>query len=161
MAAAENGAFAADRAGNAMIYDLTDTTEGGSGDYTGQFASEPYTLARGGFTGFSPFAVGNFSGGTTSVDGTEELPRVFALEQNYPNPFNPATIIRYDIPTAAHVLITIYDALGRRVTQLVDREHVPGFYKAQWNAAGVASGVYYYRIVAGDFVSVKKMMLVR
>ena len=86
---------------------------------------------------------------------------MFALEQNYPNPFNPETVIRYDIPSASRVMITIYDALGRRVTQLVDRDHVPGFYKAEWNASGMASGVYYYRIVAGDFVSVKKMMLVR
>ena len=56
--------------------------------------------------------------------------------------------------------LTIYDALGRRVSQLVDSEHVPGFYKVQWDASGKASGVYYYRIVAGDFVSVKKIMLV-
>jgi len=161
MGSVESAAFAADRAANAMIYDLLDTTEAGSGDYTAQLASEPYTLARGGFTSFSPFAVGNFSGGTVSVADAEEVPRVFALEQNYPNPFNPSTEIRYDIPSAARVTITIYDALGRRVSQLVDSEHVPGFYKVQWDASGKASGVYYYRIVAGDFVSVKKMMLVR
>jgi len=59
------------------------------------------------------------------------------------------------------VSIKIYDALGQRVSDLVEGEHVPGFYSVQWDASSCASGVYYYRIVAGDFVQVKKMMLVR
>jgi hypothetical protein len=160
MASEENAAFASDRAGNAKIFNLADTTEAGSGAYSGQFSSEPYTLSRGGFTSFGRLAVGNFTG-PTSVDGKDGLPTVFALEQNYPNPFNPTTLIRYDLPEARHVTINIYDALGRQVTELVNRDQVAGFHKAEWNALGVASGVYFYRIVAGNFVEVKKMMLIR
>ena len=161
MASAENAAFAADRAANAMIYNLTDTTEAGSGAYVPEFGGEPYALARTGFTTLGPFAVGNFAGGSTDVDDAEGLPTVFAIGQNYPNPFNPSTLIKYDIPATAHVTIRIYDVLGRVVTDLVNETQTPGFYRVKWNASGFASGVYYYRISAGDFTAVKKMMLVR
>jgi len=161
MSYAEDVAFAADRAANAKIFNLSDTAETGAGAYTAQFATEPYTLSRAGFTAFSPYAVGNFTGGVSDVPAPAALPTAFALGSNYPNPFNPATTISYDVPTTANVSIKIYDALGQRVGDLVGGEHVPGFYSVVWDASGFASGVYYYRIVAGDFTQVKKMMLVR
>jgi len=161
MASAEDVAFAANRGANAKIFNLSDTAEAGAGDYTAQFALEPYTLSRGSFTAFSPYAVGNFTGGVSDVRGPAVVPTAFALGSNYPNPFNPTTTISYDVPTTANVSLMIYDALGQRVTDLVAGEHVPGFYSVQWDASGFASGVYYYRLVAGDFIEVKKMMLVR
>jgi hypothetical protein len=99
---------------------------------------------------------------------TEEelLPEVFALHNNYPNPFNPITNIRYDIPEVSDVRIDIYNLAGQRVRTLVSREHQPGRYRIKWNATNdfgspVASGMYIYRIHAKDFVSVKKLLLMK
>jgi hypothetical protein len=99
---------------------------------------------------------------------TEEelLPEVFALHNNYPNPFNPITNIRYDIPEVSDVRIDIYNLAGQRVRTLVSREHQPGRYRIKWNAKNdfgspVASGMYIYRIHAKDFVSVKKLLLMK
>jgi len=96
----------------------------------------------------------------------EMLPEVFALHNNYPNPFNPITNIRYDIPEISDVRIDIYNINGQRVRTLVSREHQPGRYKIQWNAANdsgspVASGMYIYKIHAKEFVSVKKLLLMK
>ena len=90
-----------------------------------------------------------------------DLPKVFALDQNYPNPFNPTTVIRYQLPIASHVELKIYDILGREVTTLVDEQKPAGYYTVQFNASGLASGVYFYRMKAGDFVQSRKATLVR
>jgi hypothetical protein len=94
------------------------------------------------------------------------IPDVFALHNNYPNPFNPVTNIRYDIPIASDVRIDIYNIAGEKVRTLVSREHQPGRYKIQWNAtnefgSSVATGMYIYKIHAKDFVSVKKLLLMK
>lgn len=94
------------------------------------------------------------------------IPDVFALHNNYPNPFNPVTNIRYDIPVASDVRIDIYNIAGEKVRTLVSREHQPGRYKIQWNATNefgspVATGMYIYKIHAKDFVSVKKLLLMK
>ena len=89
------------------------------------------------------------------------LPHAFSLSQNYPNPFNPSTTIKYDLPSPCRVNIEIYDILGRRVMTLVDEEQVAGSHQAIWNASDKASGIYFYRIQAGEFVETKKMLLVR
>jgi hypothetical protein len=96
----------------------------------------------------------------------EILPEVFALYNNYPNPFNPITNIKYDIPEVSDVRIDIYNLAGQRVRTLVSKQHQPGRYKVQWNAANdagspVASGMYIYKIHAKDFVSVKKLLLMK
>ena len=105
----------------------------------------------------------------TSVEGPLDdlLPKVFALAQNFPNPFNPSTQIKYQLPIAAQVKITIYNMLGRQVRTLVNEEKPAGFYNIQWdgvNGRGVqaASGLYLYRIVSNgvdgrSFVVTKKM----
>ena len=96
-----------------------------------------------------------------------ELPRVFDLMQNYPNPFNPSTNIRYDVPSNANVKIIIYDILGREVTTLVNAVQVAGRYNLTWNASGLATGVYIYRMEAqpesgaATFTSVKKLLLMK
>ncbi len=80
---------------------------------------------------------------------------------NYPNPFNPVTIIRYELPKSVKVNISVYDILGRRVKELVNEEKEPGRYEIQFNATNFSSGVYFYRIVTTDFVSTKKMMILK
>jgi hypothetical protein len=94
------------------------------------------------------------------------LPKTFALQQNYPNPFNPSTNIRYQLPTQADVRLVVYNILGQEVRRLVDKKMPSGYYTVVWNgrnAQGIPlpSGVYYYRITAGDFKTSKKMLLIK
>ncbi len=98
----------------------------------------------------------------TSVNNENELvPKQYTLSQNYPNPFNPSTNIKYSLPKASDVTIKIYDILGREVRTLVNKEQQPGNYVITFNSNKLASGTYIYRIIAGDFVQVKKMMLLK
>ena len=90
-----------------------------------------------------------------------ELPTKFDLSQNYPNPFNPITTIKYSIPRASLVNIKIYDILGREVEKLVDEEKSPGQYQVLFSAKGLASGVYFYQIRAGNFILTKKLVLLK
>jgi len=99
------------------------------------------------------------------IDG-ENLPTEFALHNNYPNPFNPVTNILYDIPEVSDVTLEIFNVMGQRVRTLVEGSHEPGRYQITWNATndfgqGLSSGMYIYRIQAGDFVSVKKLVLMK
>jgi hypothetical protein len=95
------------------------------------------------------------------VNGQTGIPTAYALSQNYPNPFNPTTTIEFAVPKAGNVSLIVYDALGRKVTELVQGSYNAGYYKVNFNASNYASGVYFYRITAGDFVSVKKLMLLK
>ena len=88
-------------------------------------------------------------------------PSVFRLQQNYPNPFNPSTVIRYSIPTRSHVVMKVYDVLGRDVATLVDDMRSAGEYSVRWNAANVASGVYFCRLTNENRVEVREMMIVK
>lgn len=101
----------------------------------------------------------------TGIDAVSEsdngIPRTFALYQNYPNPFNPTTIIRYDVPRSSQVTIRVYDVLGREVTTLVDSKVSPGKYSVDFNGARYASGVYFFRMTAGNYVSIQKMLLLK
>jgi len=96
-------------------------------------------------------------------DETEELqtPTVFELSQNYPNPFNPSTTIQYSIKERSSVELVLYDILGRQVVVLVNEEQDAGYYKIKFNAGRLASGIYLYRLRAGDFVETKKMVLMK
>ncbi len=98
--------------------------------------------------------------GTTSVED-EILPGTFALEQNYPNPFNPATEVGYQLPAAGRVKLAVYDLLGREVATLVNERKEPGRYSVRFDAGGLPSGAYFYRLEAGGKVAVKKLVLVR
>ncbi|MEO8514371.1 MAG: choice-of-anchor D domain-containing protein [Ignavibacteria bacterium] len=106
-----------------------------------------------------------FNGGPGVIIGitniNTNIPEKFALYQNYPNPFNPETQIKFDIPRASNVKISVYDIIGREVSVLVNSKMEPGVYNASWNASPYASGVYFYRLTADDFVSVKKMVIVK
>jgi hypothetical protein len=85
----------------------------------------------------------------------------FALLQNYPNPFNPATEIRYQVPTAGRVYLKVYDILGREVATLVDQVRTAGSYTVTFNASTLASGLYFYRMTAGNFIQTKRMLLLK
>lgn len=99
------------------------------------------------------------------VTDAEELPapNTYALQQNYPNPFNPSTMIVYSVPERVNVTIKVYDVLGKEVARLVNEEKDNGIYRVAFNTAdyNLASGIYFYRINAGAFTSVRKMMLVK
>jgi len=103
----------------------------------------------------------NLLGKTASVQPTAGKPTTFALHQNYPNPFNPTTAIKYDLPTDVHVTLRVYDVLGRTVSTLVDEVQQSGYHQYQFDATNLASGVYFYSMNAGEFSSVKKLLLLR
>jgi hypothetical protein len=98
----------------------------------------------------------------------EQIPTQFALMQNYPNPFNPSTTIHYELPVESRVFIRLYNLLGEEVAMLVNEVRKAGYESVEWNTAGIASGVYFYRLEATSvdnpsmsFVEVKKMMLMK
>ena len=97
----------------------------------------------------------------TAVEDEETIPTSFELKQNYPNPFNPSSIIKFGLPERSNVLIKIYDILGSEVITLVNAELEAGWYKKEFNASGYSSGLYIYRIQAGNYISTKKMMLLK
>lgn len=88
-------------------------------------------------------------------------PFSFQLEQNYPNPFNPVTTISYLLPSRSEVLLIIYNLLGEEIVRLVDEIQPTGLHRITWDASGVSSGIYFYRIQAGDFVQTRKMVLLK
>ena len=97
----------------------------------------------------------------TDVDKPEELATEFNLYNNYPNPFNPSTRIKYSVPNTAKVSLKVYDILGREVRTLVNKEQATGTYEVQFTANDLASGIYFYRLQAGDHVATKKLMLLK
>lgn len=105
-----------------------------------------------------PISVQGFS--STNPDNPNK-PIQFALEQNYPNPFNPSTVIRYQLSIASDVKLRIYDVLGREVTTLVNQRQSAGQYSVVFNAQSLSSGTYFYRLTAGEFTSIKKMLFVK
>ncbi len=128
-------------------------------------------LVAGVFDNTIPFTLGpngsvSEEGGSllvpTAVERQEtNIPTSFAMYQNYPNPFNPTTTIRFDVPERAKVVVKVFDLMGREVVELVNEPFAAGAYSVTWDARGYASGVYYYQINAGNFISVKKLVLMK
>ncbi len=115
---------------------------------------------------FDNFRVVNYTNGPAGITQTgTEIPQTYALYQNYPNPFNPVTKIKFEIPGGTDrselVKIVIYDILGREAAVLVNQNMKPGKFEVEFNGAELPSGVYFYKISAGDFTDVKKMILVK
>ena len=94
-------------------------------------------------------------------NNNNEIPVEYALNQNYPNPFNPSTTIRYALPRSSNVTLKIYDMLGNEVKTVVNEFKTAGNYSVNFDASSLSSGVYFYKIVAGDFTDAKKMTLVK
>jgi len=97
---------------------------------------------------------------------SDNLPAEFGLSQNFPNPFNPATNIRFALPRLSNVTLDIYNIEGRRVKRLVDGQYSAGVYNVTWDGQNeqgndVATGVYFYRLEAGEYVASKKMLLLK
>jgi hypothetical protein len=92
---------------------------------------------------------------------TDLPPASFDIYQNYPNPFNPVTVIKYQVPNSTQVSIKVYDLIGREIKVLVDENKGPGVYQVSFDAKNLASGIYFYKMIAGDFSSVKKMNLLK
>ena len=101
------------------------------------------------------------SGISVGNETVTNLPSSIQLEQNYPNPFNPNTKISYQLPVSSVVSLKVYDLLGREVATLVDGRMSAGNHHVTFDASGLASGVYLYRISAGNFVQTKRMLLVK
>ncbi len=95
------------------------------------------------------------------VDTASTIPRSFLLSQNYPNPFNPSTTIHFEIPASTHVALKVYNILGQEAMTVVNERREPGVYNVVIDASDMASGVYFYRLVAGDFIQTKKMLLIK
>ncbi len=90
-----------------------------------------------------------------------DVPTEFNLSQNYPNPFNPTTLIKYEIAKTSDVSLKVYNSIGQEVAELVKGKIEPGTYKVQFNAKNLSSGVYFYKLTAGEFVTVKKMVIMK
>ena len=89
------------------------------------------------------------------------LPATVLLEQNYPNPFNPSTTIEFDLPKTSEVSLKVLNILGEEVTTLVSDRLSAGSYSYEWDASKLASGIYLYRLQAGEYVETRKMVLMR
>jgi hypothetical protein len=90
-----------------------------------------------------------------------QAPKEFALEQNYPNPFNPTTVISYRLPASNHVILKVYDAIGKEVATLVNEVKEAGYYSATFDASKLSSGIYFVRLHSDDKVQMKKMVLMK
>jgi hypothetical protein len=98
---------------------------------------------------------------SVSVEQEITLLTEFTLEQNYPNPFNPKTTIGFGIQNKSNVKITVLNAIGEEVSLLLNEEKEAGFHQVEFNATGLPSGVYFYRLQAGSFTEIKKMVLLK
>ncbi len=150
------GGIATDGSGNIVV----------TGTFSGTAFFGDTTLTSAGV--FDIF-ITKLDAGVTGIEEEFALPQSFNLSQNYPNPFNPSTTIEFSIPQTGFVTLNVYNILGEMVATLVNEELNVGTYTTHWNASGVASGVYLYRLQAGtpptgsgkSFVETKKMVLMR
>jgi hypothetical protein len=104
---------------------------------------------------------GKATGGTTDMQQGESTGYRFQLFQNYPNPFNPATEIGFELPSASFVTLMIFDMMGREVKTLISEELQAGHHTCRWDAAGLANGVYFYRLVTGGMMVTKRLLLLK
>jgi hypothetical protein len=98
---------------------------------------------------------------TAVEDQAYVTPRRFELLQNYPNPFNPSTTIKYELPRPTEVRLSVYDILAREVSVLVNERREAGIHEVMFNASGLASGVYFYRLQARGFIQTMKLMVLK
>jgi hypothetical protein len=140
--------------GEQMVFKLWDKSN------NTEIELEPQFQGGNGEFGKGPYAVVSLKGTSSS------LPKTFSLSQNYPNPFNPTTVIKYTLPVECHVKITIYNILGQKVKTLVNDHQPTGYKRVEWDSKNerreeVASGIYFYKIEAGEFTQSKKMVILK
>jgi xylan 1,4-beta-xylosidase len=157
----ENTEFKADRPAHAKIFNMSDTTEAGTGEYTMQLETSPRTVSRAGFAKLGPFVVGSLSDITGVNEPPESVPMNFILHENYPNPFHLNTTIDFTINQASQVKIVVCDLLGHEIGTLINDRLEPGVYSVQWNASNHASGIYTYKLITENSVLARKMMLIK
>jgi hypothetical protein len=161
MAAVENTTFKNNRASCAKIYNLTDSKEAGTGNYTTQFAKQPYTAARAGISNLGEFAVGLFNGLPNLIKTTDNAGNGFVLSQNYPNPFNSSTMISFELPERSFVNLKVSNIIGEEVIDLAGKEFPSGLNSVTFDAAQLTKGIYFYTLRAKGFAQTKKMILLK
>lgn len=114
-----------------------------------------------GYTGGTNGSLARFEGTISSANPMPNTISKYSLDQNYPNPFNPTTTIKFSIPNKQNVAIKVFDALGRIVLNLYDEETSPGTYELKIDGSELSSGIYFYRLQAGNFIETKKMILLK
>jgi hypothetical protein len=134
--------------------------------FGGYIISGSSRIAVSGTTAWNPTLIRKGGELTLLTDVEEEqidelIPQSFLLYQNYPNPFNPSTKIRFSIPMSGNVTLKIYDILGREIKTLLNEYKQTGTYETSFDGSGLASGIYFYQLRAGDFVQTKKMILIK
>lgn len=133
--------------------------------YVSRFQLMDFDYVYGGFQGGFWDGENNVSGQLTVAKETSadlaDIPKEFGIDQNFPNPFNPSTNIRYAVPQTAHVTINVYSITGQLVATLVDETRDAGYHNVAFDATRLASGMYIYRMQAGDFAKTRKLMLIK
>jgi immune inhibitor A len=124
-----------------------------------RFGSDGFVTDEGWY--IDDVSIENTLSGADTYDEDINKPYEFSLLQNYPNPFNPSTTFEFSIPKSEHVTLKIYDLLGKEVATLISENKTPGSYKYTWNAGKISSGVYLYKIQAGEFVQTRKLVLMK
>jgi len=141
---------------------ISQTGHSAVGDFDGDGKND-FLFTQGSDPNFVKAPVYVFSSNEFSVGKEDEITQIkdFRLSQNYPNPFNPSTNISYSIPQTSDVSLKVYDVTGRLVSTLVNSRQASGTYDVSLNASSWASGIYFYRIVAGDYVKTRKFTLIK
>ncbi|NJK86515.1 MAG: T9SS type A sorting domain-containing protein [Bacteroidales bacterium] len=140
--------------------DLSDLTEVGSGNYTSQFVTQPYTLSRGGITELGTFGVGEFEKNTNVDEVLLDKSKTYKLFQNYPNPFGSFTQINVEIPENAHIKLKVYNVVGETI-MIIDKEMPAGEHTFVLDGTGLPNGIYYYTLEANDFIQTKQMIVIK
>jgi hypothetical protein len=159
--AVENTAFKNNRANCSKIYNLTDSIEAGTGNYTTQLTKQPYTVARGGIVGLGEFGVGLFSGLTGLDETRNPYDDGFILSQNFPNPFSSSTMINFELPEKSFVSLKISNLLGEEIADLAGKEYPSGSHSVTFDATHLNKGIYFYTLKANNFAQTRKMILVK
>lgn len=142
-------------------YSLTDTLSLQAGDTIGVHLSAGRAELAGGQVLFDLIDLEKIASVTKVDSKYNQFAAHFALNQNYPNPFNPSTSISFSLSSKSFASLKVYDLIGREVATIVSEELPAGSYSKRWNAAALPSGVYFYRLQAGEFVQVKKLLLLK
>jgi hypothetical protein len=142
---------------------VDDTASFGTAGYNGAYQVSvngvSYQLTKKNVVCLNP--ISSLATPVSAIDSRDRICTEFLLNQNYPNPFNPTTTIRYALAQRSHVTLSVYNTLGQQVSTLVNETQDSGSHDVRFDGSGLASGVYFYRLQAGNFVQTKKLLLLR